>query len=203
MEWSWRIDTKSHLTQYKYRWSQTEIFVAMCVHRYIGWCTNIYFFALSALERLKEIAASSSEHSWGPDLGFWHCFPTKGPRRLGEMPAPSREQGKEICDYSARSRKWGHANRPDKCHISKSQVHLCKNAPTKGYFIFILFYFIFYCSGFCHTLKWISHGFTCVPHPDTPSHLPLHPLPLGLPSAPGPSACLMHPTWAGDLFHPR
>ena len=24
----------------------------------------------------------------------------------------------------------------------------------------------------------------------------------GKPSAPGPSACLMHPTWAGDLFHP-
>ena len=23
-----------------------------------------------------------------------------------------------------------------------------------------------YCSGFCHTLTWISHGFTCVPHPD-------------------------------------
>ena len=40
-----------------------------------------------------------------------------------------------------------------------------------------------------------------VPHPDPPSHLPLHPIPLGLPSAPGPSACLMHPTWAGDLFH--
>ena len=65
----------------------------------------------------------------------------------------------------------------------------------------ILFYFIFlYCSGFCHTLTWISHGFTCVPHPDPPSHLPLHPIPLGLPSAPGPSTCLMHPTWAGDLF---
>ena len=63
--------------------------------------------------------------------------------------------------------------------------------------------FFFFCSGFCHTLKWNSHGFTCVPHPDPPSHLPLHPLPLGLPSAPGPSACLMHPTWAGDLFHPR
>ena len=58
-------------------------------------------------------------------------------------------------------------------------------------------------SGFCHTLTWISHGFTCVPHPDPPSHLPLHPNPLGLPSAPGPSTCLMHPTWAGDLFHPR
>ena len=44
--------------------------------------------------------------------------------------------------------------------------------------------------------------FTCLPHPDPPSHLPLHLLPPGLPRAPGPSACLMHPTWAGDLFHP-
>ena len=25
---------------------------------------------------------------------------------------------------------------------------------------------------------------SCVPHPDPPSHLPLHPIPLGLPSAP-------------------
>ena len=48
---------------------------------------------------------------------------------------------------------------------------------------FIFFSFIFiswrlitlqYCSGFCHTLTWISHGFTCVPHPETPSHLPPH-----------------------------
>ena len=35
-----------------------------------------------------------------------------------------------------------------------------------------------YCSGFCHTLTWISHEFTCVPHPDPSSHLPLHPIPL-------------------------
>ena len=42
---------------------------------------------------------------------------------------------------------------------------------------FICFSFIFiswrlislqYCSGFCHTLTWISHGFTCIPHPDPP-----------------------------------
>ena len=77
-------------------------------------------------------------------------------------------------------------------------------------FFFFLFIFISwrlitlqYCSGFCHTLTWISHGFTCVPHPDPLSHLPLHPIPLGLPSAPAPSTCLMHPAWAGDLFHPR
>ena len=81
----------------------------------------------------------------------------------------------------------------------------------RAYHFFIyLFFFISwrliilqYCSGFCHTLTRISHGFTCVPHPNPPSHLPLHPIPLGLPSAPGPSTCLMHPTWAGDLFHPR
>ena len=47
---------------------------------------------------------------------------------------------------------------------------------------------------------WI-YRFTCILHPDPPSHLPLYPIPLGLPSAPGPSTCLMHPTWAGDLFH--
>ena len=41
-----------------------------------------------------------------------------------------------------------------------------------------------YCSGFCHTLTWISHGCTCVPYPEPPSKLPPHPIPLGHPSAP-------------------
>ena len=58
-----------------------------------------------------------------------------------------------------------------------------------------------YCSGFCHTLTWISHGVTCVPHPEPPSHLPPHSIPLGHPSTPAPSTCRMHPTWTGDLFH--
>ena len=57
--------------------------------------------------------------------------------------------------------------------------------------ITVIFFFIFfiswrlitlqYCSGFCHTLTRISHGFTCIPHPDPLSHLPLRPIPLGLP----------------------
>ena len=75
----------------------------------------------------------------------------------------------------------------------------CTCAARQRFFPFLFFY----CSGFCHTLKWNSHGFTCVPHPNPPSHLPLHPIPIGLPSAPGPSACLMHPTWADDQLHPR
>ena len=57
------------------------------------------------------------------------------------------------------------------------------------------------CRGFCNTLTRINYGFTCVPHPDPPSHLALHPIPLSLPRAPALSTCLMQPTWAGDLFH--
>ena len=96
--------------------------------------------------------------------------------------------------------------------ISWPELEHVSSAPPQLHFIIYLFSFIFiswrlitlqYCSGFCHTLTWISHGFTCIPHPDPPSHLPLYPIPLGLPSAPGRSTCLMHPTWAGDLFHPK
>ena len=58
-----------------------------------------------------------------------------------------------------------------------------------------------YCGVFYHTLTWMSHGFTCVLHPNPPSYLPPHPIPLGLPSAPAPSTCLMHPTWTDNLFH--
>ena len=32
-------------------------------------------------------------------------------------------------------------------------------------------------------MTWISHGCTCIPHSELPSHLPLHPIPLGCPSA--------------------
>jgi len=47
-----------------------------------------------------------------------------------------------------------------------------------------------YCSGFCHTLTWISNGCTCVHHPEPPSHLPPHPIPPPSPSHPsGSSQC--------------
>ena len=59
---------------------------------------------------------------------------------------------------------------------------------SKLFFVSVLFFFSFifiswrlitlqYCSGFCHTLTWMSHGFTCVPHPN----------PLPPPSLPDPS----------------
>ena len=54
----------------------------------------------------------------------------------------------------------------------------------QGYFYYFFFSFIYlftlqYCIGFA-----IRHGCTCVPHPECPSHLPAHPIPLGNPSAP-------------------
>ena len=47
-------------------------------------------------------------------------------------------------------------------------------------FIFLLYNIVLV----CHTLTWIHHGCTCVLHPETPSHVPPHPIPLGHPSAP-------------------
>ena len=107
----------------------------------------------------------------------------------------------------------GHAqDNPNRQIVEMDQeYHLIPNPVRGNWGLTFFFSFIFiswklitlqYCSGFCHTLTWISHGFTCVPHPDPPSRLLPDPIPLGLPSAPALSTCLMHPTWAGDLFHP-
>ena len=47
------------------------------------------------------------------------------------------------------------------------------SAPAPSVWRKKIFFFLFICSEFCHTLEWNSHGFTCVPYPDPPSHLPL------------------------------
>ena len=55
--------------------------------------------------------------------------------------------------------------------------------------LFFLIYFnwrliaLQYYGGFCHTFTCISQGYTCVPHPDPPSHLPPHPILQGHTSA--------------------
>ena len=57
-----------------------------------------------------------------------------------------------------------------------SKMHL-----INFFFYFTLLYW------FCHTSTWIYQGCTCVPHPEPPSHLSPHTIPLGHPSAPAPS----------------
>ena len=65
-----------------------------------------------------------------------------------------------------------------------SWLHTLLPSSSPGFiYLFIYFYFtILY--WFCHTSTCIHHGCTCVPHPEPPSHLPPHTLPLGHPSAP-------------------
>ena len=72
----------------------------------------------------------------------------------------------------------------------------------EGFYFFVLTYFNWklitsqHCGGFCHTFTRISHGCTCVPHPDPPSHLPPHPIPQGHPSAPALNT--LHHAWNLD-----
>ena len=67
-------------------------------------------------------------------------------------------------------------------------------------FIYLLFYFtILY--WFCHTLTWILHGCTCVPHPKPLSHLPPHPILWVIPVHQPWPPCLMHWAWTGNSFH--
>ena len=73
--------------------------------------------------------------------------------------------------------------------------------PSDRYFLQKFFFFSFknlfvyfnwrliilqYCSGFCHKLTWISHRYTCVPHPEPPSHLPSPSHPSGSSQCTGP-----------------
>ena len=76
--------------------------------------------------------------------------------------------------------------------------------------LFSFFFSIYFCqleANYFTILQWFLSYidmnqpwiYMCSPS-RSPPHLPLHPIPLGLPSAPGLSTCLMHPAWDGDLF---
>ena len=68
----------------------------------------------------------------------------------------------------------------------------CDWCRPKTLYLFIYFNWrlitLQYCGGFCHTLKSISHGYTCVLHPEPHSHLPPHHTPQCCSSAPALSA---------------
>ena len=98
--------------------------------------------------------------------------------------------------------------------LRKTESLLCEkklllNCNTYTYFDYFLKLIYFnwrliilqYWGGFCHTLTWIGHGCSYVPHPEAPSRLPPHPIPLVVPVHPLWVPCFMHWAWTGDLFH--
>ena len=75
-------------------------------------------------------------------------------------------------------------------NFSEHGSHLRSYLPQKDWIRVFFFFFFFNFTilyWFCHILKWIRHRFTCVPHPEPSSLLPLHTIPLGCPSVPAPS----------------
>ena len=63
-------------------------------------------------------------------------------------------------------------------------IGLCSSFCCSFLFVYWRLITLQYCGEFCYTFTWISHGCTCVPHPEPPSHLPLHLIPQGHPSTP-------------------
>ena len=65
--------------------------------------------------------------------------------------------------------------------FTQTHVYWVGDAIQLFFFSFIIFGWrlitLQYCSGFCHTLTWISHGVTCIPHsdPPPPTSSPPHP----------------------------
>ena len=84
------------------------------------------------------------------------------------------------------------------CYTSKSEIYVLPMMQIIHYLldffsnkisflVFVCFCFFTILYWFCHTSTCICPGCTSVPHPEPPSHLPPHPIPLGHPSAPAPS----------------
>ena len=89
-------------------------------------------------------------------------------------------------------RCWGSGGRHSRVHPNVTNLY---PQPFLSFFLnFILFNFtILY--WFCHISKWICHRYTCVPHPEPSSHLPLPSLP------PPPSP--YHPSGSSQCTSPK
>ena len=104
----------------------------------------------------------------------------------------SHTRGLHVSPASAAELTTGPPGKPQPWEVFISKLHFL-------YYLEVIFFFFKYkfiyfnwrlitiLDWFCHTSTWICYRCTCVPHPETPSHLPPRTIPLGHPSAPAPS----------------
>ena len=109
-----------------------------------------------------------------PSLGDSMCYSLPGSSVHGIFQARTLEQ--EAISYSRGSSQGSNPRLVfsalaggffTTCHLGNPKLFYLP-------FIFISWRLITlqYCRGFCHTLTWISHRVTCVPHPTPRSRLP-------------------------------
>ena len=87
--------------------------------------------------------------------------------------------------------------------IWKENVTLQSILAFKNVFIYFNWRLITlqYSGGFCHTLTWISHGCTCVPHPNPPLTSLLIPSLWVVPGHQLWVPCFTHHTWTGETVN--
>ena len=119
------------------------------------------------------IIAYSPWNSPGQNTGVGSLFLLQG-----IFPTQGTNPGLPHCRWIFTS--W--ATRDNTRYISFTyyvQGTVCSTLYVFTFFFFNLFLFFYFIIlyWFCHTLTWIRHRCTCVPHPEPPSLLPPHTIP--------------------------
>ena len=135
---------------------------------------NLFFFFFLVAQMVKNLPAMQETRRWtlGQEYPLEKGMATHSSVLAWRIPwteEPGRVQSMGL-------QRVGHD------WATNTFTFFCLNSFTFFFpFIFISWRLITlqYCSGFCHTVTWISHGFTCIPHPDPPLPPPSLPDPSG------------------------
>ena len=158
-------------------WSQVTSFWPWSVSE-----SNLCYFQKWAMKICLSPSASPHwQQTWR--LLFWK---SSQDRRCEKH----HQEGKELQKEEAKTSQIL-KGKENECFLSKLQIKilLTLNFYYSAIFLFFNLFIDFnwrliilqYCSGFCHTFTWISHGCTYVPHPDPPpTSLPIPPPPFFL-----------------------
>ena len=121
---------------------------------------------------------SLAHRSWGRGEGLAD-MPRGAPRLLPPQSVQGRQVTREVLRAAKEAKPWRWTLKPQG-KINSPLIQPPHPVPrgSSRTFQYLFFPFIFiswrlitlqHCSDFCHTFTWVSHGFTCVPHPDPPN----------------------------------